>query len=57
MPDALLIVILVLLAYVPLCLLIALVRALFAGRQRRASAFRETFWHFFLELLNPLNWF
>ena len=39
-----------------LCLLIAFVRAMLPGKRSRRSRFKDTFWTFFLEILNPLNW-
>ena len=57
MPDAVLIVLLVFILYFPVCLLIAFIRALFSKKHRRKENFKNTFWTFFLEILNPLNWF
>ena len=56
MEDVILLVILVSVLYLLLCLLIAFIRALFPGKRRRKSCFKDTFWMFFLEILNPLNW-
>ena len=57
MTDAILLILLVCILYFPLCLLIAFVRALLPGKKSRKSRFKDTFWTFFLEILNPLNWF
>ena len=54
--DVILLVILVSVLYLLLCLLIAFIRALFPGKRSRKSCFKDTFWMFFLEILNPLNW-
>ncbi len=53
------IIILVLLIYLAIVLLISSVRALIAVRKGAKYAkkkFKEIFWTFFSELLNPLNW-
>jgi hypothetical protein len=53
------IIILVLLIYLVIILLISFIRALIAVRKGVSYAkkkFKETFWTFFSELLNPLNW-
>lgn len=54
------IIILVLVIYIPLITLISLLRALLSLRKVKTyikKSFRDTFLHFFFELLNPLNWF
>ena len=56
MEYVILLVILVSVLYLLLCLLIAFIRALFPGKRSRKSCFKDTFWMFFLEILNPLNW-
>ena len=56
MEDVILLVILVSVLYLLLCLLIAFIRALFPGKRSRKPCFKATFWMFFLEILNPLNW-
>ncbi|WP_300137594.1 hypothetical protein [uncultured Oscillibacter sp.] len=56
MADVILLVLLAGVLYFLLCLLIAFVRALLPGKQCRRSHFKDTFWTFFLEILNPLNW-
>lgn len=56
MEDVILLVILVSVLYLLLCLLIAFMQALFPGKRSRKSCFKDTFWMFFLEILNPLNW-
>ena len=56
MEDVILLVILVSVLYLLLCLLIAFVRAVLPGKRSRRSRFKDTFWTFFLEILNPLNW-
>ena len=43
------------LLYIVLCLVIAFVRMVFTKPQKRKQGFKETFWTFFLEMLNPLN--
>ena len=45
------------LLYALLCLLIALVRTLFAGPKKRQATFWKTFWGFFTEVLDPFRWF
>lgn len=53
------IIVLVLLLYFLIVILISSVRALLAikkGKEQVKKSFRETFFHFFLELLNPFNW-
>ena len=56
MADVILLVLLAGVLYFLLCLLIAFGRALLPGKQCRRSRFKDTFWTFFLEILNPLNW-
>ena len=56
MEDVILLVVLVSVLYLLLCLLIAFIRALFLGIRSIISCFKDTFWMFFLEILNPLNW-
>lgn len=56
MKEMLWIVLLVLTVYVPFCLLIALMRAVFSGQEQRKENFKLTFWNFFLEILNPFHW-
>ena len=54
------IIILVLVLYIPVITLISFVWALFSLRKGNTYAkerFRDTFPHFFVELLNPLHWF
>lgn len=54
------IIILVLVLYIPMFTLFSFVRALFSLRKGKTYAkerFHDTFLHFFVELLNPLNWF
>ena len=54
------IIILVLVLYIPVITLISFVWALFSLRKGKTYAkerFRDTFPHFFVELLNPLHWF
>ncbi len=53
------IIILVLIIYIPVIALISGIRALVSIRKGKTFAeekFRDTFLHFFLELLNPFNW-
>lgn len=55
-----LVIILVLIIYIPVITLISFVRALFCVRKGKTYAkekFWDTFLSFFLELLNPMNWF
>lgn len=54
--DALLIILLVFIFYFFICLFIAGVRFLFSTKGKRTKNFRATFWSFFLEILNPMNW-
>ena len=49
----------VLIIYIPVIAVISFIRALFGIRKGMAYAkekFRDTFLHFFFELLNPFNW-
>ena len=56
--DFLWIILLVPLIYIPAVAVVAFLTALFAGRKgKRKEAFKEIFWDFFLEMLNPINWF
>ena len=53
-------IILVLIIYIPVIMLISFVWALFCVRKGKTYAkekFWDTFLSFFLELLNPMNWF
>lgn len=55
-----LVIILVLIIYIPVIMLISFVWALFCVRKGKTYAkekFWDTFLSFFLELLNPMNWF
>ena len=57
--DAAWIIILVLLIYFTIVILISAIRALItrkSGKDFAKEAFKETFWDFFFELLNPFNW-
>lgn len=54
--DAIIAVLLGILLYTVICLIIALVRALFSKSEKRKQNFKGLFWSFFLEILNPLNW-
>ena len=42
--------------YIVICLIIALVRVLLSKLEKRKQNFIGTFWSFFVEILNPLNW-
>lgn len=44
------------LLYIILCFIIAFVRMVFSKPQKRKQSLKETFWTFFLEILNPFNW-
>lgn len=58
--ELILIIVCVLVIYIPVIAVISLIRALFGIRRGKAYAkekFRDTFLHFFFELLNPFNWF
>ena len=57
MADVILLILLVCVLYFLLCLLIAFVRAMLPGKRSRRSRFKDTFWTFFMEILNPRNWF
>lgn len=53
------IVILTLLIYLVIVLMISCIRAVFSlkgGKDNVKKKFSDTFWHFFIELLNPSNW-
>lgn len=53
------IIFLVLLIYFATVILISAIRALMTRRSGKSfvkEAFKETFWDFFCELLNPFNW-
>lgn len=57
--DAVWMIILVLLLYFTTVILISAIRALMAGGKGKSfakEAFKETFWDFSFELLNPFNW-
>ena len=54
--DAVIAVLLGILIHTVICLVIALVRAVFSKQEKRKRNFKGTFWSFFLEVLNPLNW-
>ncbi len=57
--DAAWIIIPVLLIYFTIVILISAIRALITRRNGKDFAkkvFKETFWDFFFELLNPFNW-
>lgn len=54
------IIILVFVIYISMITLISFVRALFCLRKGKTYAkekLKDTFLHFFFELLNPFNWF
>lgn len=58
--ELILIIICVLAIYIPVIAVISLMRALFSIRKGKAyvkEKFRDTFFHFFFELINPFNWF
>lgn len=55
--DILLIVFLVAIFYLIICLFIAGIRSMFSAKGKKMKNFKTTFWSFFLEILNPLNWF
>ena len=58
--EVFLVIILVLIIYISAIMLISFVRALLCLRKGKAYAkekFGDTFLSFFLELLNPMNWF
>lgn len=42
--------------YIVICLIIALVSVLLSKLEKRKQNFIGTFWSFFVEILNPLNW-
>ncbi len=57
--DAVWIAGLALLVYFATVILISAIRALMAGRNEKSfvkKTFKETFWDFFFELINPFNW-
>ena len=52
-------VILVVLIYLTAIFVISCVRAIFSlrkGREKAKMVFKDVFWDFFTELLNPFNW-
>lgn len=58
--EVFLTILLVLLLYILAVAFIALIAALFVrvkGRKNCAQTFKDVFLDFFMELLNPLNWF
>ena len=44
------------LLYTVFRVIIAVARMVFSKSKNRKQDFKETFWTFFLEMLNPLNW-
>lgn len=57
--DIVWMIILVLLLYFTTVILISAIRALVTrgkGKSFAKETFKETFWDFFFELLNPFNW-
>lgn len=57
--DAAWIILLVLPIYFTIVILISTIRALTTRRKGKdfaKEAFKETFWDFFFELINPFNW-
>jgi len=55
--DTILAVLLGVLLYIVICFIIALVWVLFSKSEKGKENFKETFWIFFLEVVNPFNWF
>lgn len=55
--DSILAVLLGVAIYTVLCVFIAAARALFSKSGKKAANFKETFWTFFLEVVNPFHWF
>lgn len=55
--DIVWIIVLVLLVYFSTVILISTIRALMTkGKRFSKETFKETFWDFFFELVNPFNW-
>ncbi|MCR2045765.1 hypothetical protein NSB25_00490 [Acetatifactor muris] len=57
--DIVWIIILVPLIYFATVILISTIQAMMTrgkGKRVAKETFKETFWHFFFELLNPFNW-
>ncbi len=54
--DIVWIIVLVLLIYFAIVVSISAIRALLTKNFAK-EAFKETFWDFFFELINPFNWF
>ena len=57
MAEAVVVVLLAVAVYLFVSLTIAFFRALFSDRKQRKENFKRTFFAFFLEILNPFNWF
>ncbi len=57
MAEAVIAVLLAVAVYLLASLTIAFIRALFSDRKQRKENFKRTFYTFFLEILNPFNWF
>lgn len=55
MNDVIIAILLVFILYIPLCLLIALIRTLFSRKIKRKENFIDTFLTFFLEIQIPRN--
>ena len=54
--EAILAVLLGILLYTVICVVIAFARTVFSKPQKRKQNFKDTFFTFFFEILNPLNW-
>ncbi len=57
MAEAVVVVLLAVAVYLLVSLTIAFIRALFSDRKQRKENFKRTFYTFYLEILNPFNWF
>lgn len=57
MAEAVVVVLLAVAVYLFASLTIAFIHALFSDRKQRKENFKRTFYTFYLEILNPFNWF
>lgn len=54
--DGILAVLAGIMLYVLVCVLIALFRMLFSKKGNGRKQFKDTFWAFFIEILDPFHW-
>lgn len=57
MAEAVVVVLLAVAVYLFVSLTIAFIRTLFSDRKQRKENFKHAFFAFFLEILNPFDWF